>query len=168
MHIDAISLSKFLSRYANVFGADLKKVTHEEVSVLFPELERASKRELRTKGEVLAFIKAHKEELLLGKIVLVSAGRYLIPYYTPVLIEDMDLSEEEEMYFEREAVPTRINNKVYDYSTLKEFELRNLLRRKFNSSRNQINARKELESRGFAKTRKYRRCNFKKIDIEED
>ena len=37
-----ISLSKFLSRYACVEGKDLKKLTHEDVEVLFPQLKRTS------------------------------------------------------------------------------------------------------------------------------
>jgi len=165
MNIESISLSKFLSRYANVYGADLKRMTHDEVKVLFPELRRASNNPLKTKNDVLSFIKTHKEELILGKVVLVSDGRTMYPYYTPELTDDM----EEEMYVDREETKDfEIDDEVYDYSNLSEYELRELLRRKYNSYRNQTCARRELQSRGIAITKKYRRNDFKKNNYEEE
>ena len=140
MYLDSISLSKFLSRYAKVYGVNLKKITHDEVKVLFPELKRATFQEL----------KANKELVISGKVLLVNDGRKTIPYYAPELTDDL----EEEMYLDREEVNDfEMNEEVSDCSDLSEYELRQLLRRKYNSYKNQINARRELESRGIRRAR---------------
>ncbi len=150
-----ISLSKFLARYANVTGVNLKKITHDEVKYLFPYLRRSSFDE----------IKKHKELIMNGKVVLVSDGRKVIPYYTPVLDFEYDA---EALYLDREEVPQEeIDDNEYDYASMSEYELRELLVRKCNSFRNQMRARHELEHRGIAITKKYRRCEYKKI-IEEE
>ncbi len=162
--IDTISLSKFLSRYCNVKGDSLKKITHEEVKVLFPELSRAKDKALRTKNEILSYIKSNKEDLLYGRILLVSDGHYIIPYFTPVLSTEL----EDEMQVERHAEPgIKVDDEHYDYSKLNEYELRQLLRRKFSSPRNQTCARRELHDRGISITKKYRRNDYK-IKLEEE
>ena len=148
---EIISLSKFLSRYVNVCGVNLKKITHDEVKALFPFIKRSSFDE----------IKKHKELLITGKVLLVSDGRKTIPYYTPILDYEKD---SESLYLEREEVPKlELNDAHYDYSKLSEFELRELLVRKYNSFRNQVNARHELEHRGISITKKYKRSDYKII-----
>ena len=164
MDFEPISLAKFLSRYENVYGVDLKRITHEEACVLFPELERARQSILKTDKQILEYIKAHREEILLGKIALVKYKKYIIPYYTPEITDDM----REGNYFEREEVPFEIDDEIYDYEELNEYELRELLRRKYNSYRNQVCARRELNSRGISVTKKYRRSEFKKYNYEEE
>ncbi len=164
MNIEPISLSKFLSRYANVTGYNLKKITHEEVKLLFPELVSTSFKELRSKMRENNEEKNISELFLSGKVILVTDGRHTIPYYTPTLSEEY----EEEMQFEREDCEIEVDDRVYDYTSLNEYELRRLLRRKFNSYRNQVCARKELEVRGIEITKKYRRSDYKKDYYEED
>lgn len=72
------------------------------------------------------------------------------------------------MRFNREEVDTTItlDDKVYDYVNMSVYELRCLLVRKFNSTRNQYCARRELNRRGIPITRKYKRVN--KIINEND
>jgi hypothetical protein len=148
---EIISLSKFLSRYVNVCGVNLKKITHEEVKALFPFLRRST----------FEAVKKHKELLLTGKVVLVTDGKKTIPYYTPVLDYE---KESEALYLEREEAPDIVlDDTHYDYSKLSEYKLRALLVRKYNSFRNQCNARHELEHRGIARTKKYKRSDYKKV-----
>ena len=60
-----------------------------------------------------------------------------------------------------------IDDNHYDYSQLSEYELRQLLRRKFSSYRNQINARRELSQRGIAITKKYNRASYCPWEIKK-
>ena len=137
MYRDVMSLSKFLSRYVQVKGVDLNHVKHDEVKFLFPFLKRASFDE----------IKYNRELIYSGKVILVSDGKKTIPYYVPQLEMDVDYEYDE---FERQNALTNIvDDKYYDYSSMSEYELRQLLRRKFNSRRNQKEAKKELLSRGI-------------------
>ena len=148
-----MSLSKFLSRYVCMQGDNLKRITHEEVKYLFPYLKRAS----------FALIEENRELLYMGKITLVNDGKKTIPYFTPELefsdIEYNDLERQEEE-------PFQVDDNHYDYSRLSEYELRQLLRRKFSSYRNQINARRELSQRGIAITKKYNRASYKNVKDE--
>lgn len=147
----SISLAKFLSRYANLTGKDLKKVTHDEVKYIFPFLKRAS----------FETVKDNPDLVKNGKVLLVDDGKKQIYYYVPE-IKDID-----EMEFNREEIDTRIvqDDKVYDYANMSIYELRCLLVRKFNSYRNQCCARHELNKRGIEITKKYKRNN-KKITLE--
>lgn len=149
---NSISLSKFLSRYVSLEGKDLKKVTHKEVKALFPFLKRAGFEDVSN----------HPELIRLGKVVLVDDGHNCIYYYIP------ERTESETMRFNREEVDTTItlDDKVYDYVNMSVYELRCLLVRKFNSTRNQYCARRELNRRGIPITRKYKRVN--KIINEND
>ena len=148
-----ISLAKFLSRYKYVEGEDLKKITHEEAIKLFPDLKRSTYEEVSNNRELLAN----------GKIVFVDDGKRKIPYYIPEVLDDIDTME-----FHREPVsPVEIDDNDYDYSSMSVYELRCLLKRKFNSNRNQMNARKELNRRGITLNKKYNRNDIKKKMIEE-
>ena len=151
--IKEISLSKFLSRYVSLNGEDLKKITHAEVKKLFPELKRSSFDEISENPELLVS----------GKVILVSDGKHRIPYYVPKV-----MNEGEDLEFHREAIPPReIDDTVYDYTKMSIYELRCLLARKFNSYRNQACARRELNRRGIELSRKYKRCDFKRKNIDE-
>ena len=151
MKSQELSLSKFLSRYSYLKGADLIKVTHKEVAYLFPELRRSSFDE----------IKKNPELLFTGKVVIVNDGKKSIPYYVPQLSnDDIDCLD-----FNREAIKEReIDDSVYDYTNMSIYELRCLLERKFNSYRNQNCARRELNRRGIVLNKKYKRNN----KIEEE
>lgn len=144
---DEISLAKFLARYYNLTGKDLKKIRHEDVKELFPDVRRISFEDLRKKPQLLA----------LGIVLLVNDGHRTIPYFAP----ELTLKETEYNEINREAIPSTINDRFYNYSELNERELRNLLVRKKNSYRNQKAARKELESRGISITKKYNRNDYK-------
>jgi hypothetical protein len=64
--------------------------------------------------------------------------------------------------------PLQIDYRKHDYQNMSVYELKCLLKRKFNSCFNQRNARKELENRGVILTKKYNRCEEKKKIIEEE
>lgn len=139
-----ITLAKFLSRFKFIKGRDLKKITHEEVKELFPEIKRTTFEE----------VERHKELLCTGKYILVNDGKKIIPYIVPELdIENTDYQE-----LNREKSPEiNVDDNNYDFSKLSEYELRQLLRRKFSSKKNQYLARKELNKRGVEITKKYKR-----------
>ena len=149
-----ISLSKFLSRYACVEGKDLKKLTHEDVEVLFPQLKRTS----------FEIVFNNPDLLYSGKVLIVYDGKSAIPYIVPKMeIQDMDMmcvSREEEKV-------KQVDDKVYDYTSMSIYELRCLLVRKFNSTRNQVCARKELNKRGVEITKKYKRIKIDYSNMED-
>ena len=148
---NAINLSKFLSRYAHVEGKNLTKVTHKEVKALFPNITRCS----------FDVIEDNPNLIYEGVVVLVNDGKTTIPYYVPSLdCEDNDYLEfnrEEDEIFEPDDT-------VYDYEDMSVYELRCLLRRKFNSYRNQTCARRELNRRGIVLKKKYDRNSFKRME----
>lgn len=147
MIVESMSLSKFLSRYVNLKGVNLNKIKHDEVKYLFPFLKRATFEEVGN----------NKDLLYTGKVILVNDGKKTIPYYVPELTVD---ENKEYLEVEREVVNTNlVDDKHYDYSELSEYELRQLLRRKFSSSRNQREAKRELESRGINLKRKIKDIN---------
>ena len=150
MKCNAINLSKFLSRYAYVEGKDLTKVTHKEVKTLFPNLTRCS----------FDVIKENPNLIYEGVVVLVNDGKTTIPYYVPTLDFDEALYLEFNREEEDELEP---DDTIYDYESMSVYELRCLLRRKFNSYRNQNCARKELNRRGIVLKKKYDRNEFKNI-----
>ena len=146
MKNNIMSLSKFLSRYGGLQGNSLTKVTHEEVKRLFPYLKRSSFEEIRSNPELL----------LTGQVLLISDGKHTIPYYVPYVQEE----DIEYLDFNREdPEPLKIDDNVYDYANMSVYELRCLLRRKFNSYRNQTCARRELAHRGIELSKKYKRNN---------
>ena len=139
-----ITLAKFLSRYEFIKGRDLKKITHEEVKELFPEIKRTTFED----------VERHKELLCTGKYILVNDGKKIIPYIVP----ELNYKENDYQELNREKTTGIIvDDNNYDYSKLSEYELRQLLRRKFSSKRNQYLARKELIQRGIEITKKYKR-----------
>ncbi len=148
-----ISLSKFLSRYACVEGKDLKKLTHEDVEVLFPNLKRTS----------FEVVLDNPELLYSGKVLMVYDGKSAIPYIVPNISKEdytiMSVTREEE-----KVKP--VDDTVYDYTSMSIYELRCLLVRKFNSNRNQVCARRELNKRGIEITKKYKRVkiDYKKME----
>ncbi len=149
-----ISLSKFLSRYACVEGKDLKKLTHEDVEVLFPQLKRTS----------FEIVFDNPDLLYSGKVLMVYDGKSAIPYIVPKMeIQDMDM-----MCVSREEEKVKpVDDKVYDYTSMSIYELRCLLVRKFNSTRNQVCARKELNKRGVEITKKYKRIKIDYSNMED-
>lgn len=153
--LNEISLPKFLSRYCNLTGGDLAKLTHEDVKEFFPEIERSTFESIRKDPSLT----------LSGKVLLVNDGKKVIPYYAPVI----DFSvEDEPMHVRLEKDDTRIviDRATHDYTKMSIPELKLMLRHKFNSRRNQRNARIELESRGVVLSRKYDR-NKEKRKVEE-
>lgn len=147
-----ISLSKFLSRYLYVTGEDLTKMTHKEIFTLFDFLERSS----------FDYIDENIDCIYEGEVALVSDGKTVLPYYVPELeYQDKEFFQ---IHVQRNGAIT-IDDNIYDYSSLSEYELRELLRRRFSSARNQYNARKELTNRGIEITKKYKRNN--KIEGED-
>lgn len=157
MNQKSIALSKFLSRYHNLTGDNLTKLTHKDVKILFPHLERYSFDELESNPELLYS----------GDVVMVSDGKSVIPYRVPKI----ELFEEDPLEVCREEEPKIvITPKHYRYDKMSIYELRCLLERKFNHIKNRREARKELESRGIVLKKKYVRenaHNIKKKDMEE-
>lgn len=147
-----ISLAKFLSRFVSLYGKDLKKVTHNEVKILFPNLKRCS------------FNKIKENPMLIydGDVILVDDGKTIIPYYIP---KEETLNSEST--FIREKVKEReIDDSYHDYASMSIYELRCLLERKYNSCRNQCAARRELNKRGVVLHKKYKRSEEKRKGFE--
>lgn len=157
MKYNSISLSKFLSRYVNLDGVDLSKVTHEQVKQLFPYLKRSS----------FEYVEKHPEDVCRGVIVMVSDKFHTIPYYVPTLNENLGKLQEFKVEFDEVKIK---DEEHYDYASMSVYELRKLLNTKFNSYKNSREARRELESRGIVLTRKYNRNTdgFNKKKIMED
>ena len=168
-----ISLSKFLARYCNLTGKDLSRLTHTDVSILFPALRRVERREFETcydDEELMDFDDSLDEckeyetldDLVIsGRAMLVNDGRRVVPYYVPEINRE---TLEEPMELNMEVVDTTIHvdNARHDYTKMNIYELRNMLRRKFNSGMNQRNARRELERRGVVLSKKYNRVEEKR------
>lgn len=147
-----ISLAKFLSRFESLSGKDLKKVTHEDVKVLFPNLKRST----------FESIKRNPKLIYTNQVVLVSDGRKVVPYYVP----NEQICEEETEFVREEVEQRKIDDTVYDYTSMSIYELRCLLERKFNSYRNQVCARRELDKRGVVLHKKYKRSEEKRKGLE--
>ncbi len=150
----SIQLSKFLSRYYPVCGRDLREITHQEAQKLFSDLRTMDLYDL---NKSYAPGRRNLEKIYTGEIIIVNDGREIVAYYAP----ELSLELEDLTHVNREEEDVRINDEVYDYACLSEYRLRELLRRKFNSYRNQTCARRELQKRGIEITKKYKRNNFK-------
>ena len=120
-NINEMSLSKFLSRFCNLTGEDLSKIHHNDVKVLFPNLERSSFEEIE-KNPLL---------ILTGSVILVNDGEKTIPYYVPIT-DDFDLEDPMEVQLER-TEGICVDYSKHDYAHMSIYELRQLLKRKFNS-----------------------------------
>lgn len=154
MKYETITLSKFLSRTLGLGGSDLKKISHLDAKILFPQLKRST----------FEYVNKHPEEITRGKILMVSDGRTVIPYYVPTLETKLDFYE---VKIEREE-PRKINDERYDYTAMSIYELKQLLNTRFNSYRNSREARRELEKRGIVLTKKYNRNEIKKMKEDEE
>ncbi len=150
----SMNLSKFLTRYCNITGKDLSRLHHEDVYWLFPNLKRATFEEVERYPGLVAT----------GQIILVDDGRKIIPYKTPELQYD-ELEEPTEFIMEDKTDGPKVDYGKHDYTKMNVFELRQMLRRKFNSALNQKYARRELEERGIVLSKKYDR-NEEKRKIE--
>ena len=147
----SITLSKFLSRYMAVDGKALTKVSHADVKILFPSIQRTS----------FEYAEKHQEDIMMGRILIVFDGKTTIPYIVP---------KEDEITDSRTTMPHKESKKEkrhhYDYSRMKIYELKQLLNARFNTYKVSRNARQELESRGvLVKKKKYKR--IKTVDMEE-
>lgn len=154
MKYETITLSKFLSRTLGLEGKDLKRITHLDVKELFPNLKRST----------FKHVERCPEELKTGKIIMVSDGKSIVPYYVPRLKTRF---EEQRVKIEFDEVE-EIVDKEYDYASMTIYELKQLLNRKFNTYKNSREARKELEKRGVVLTKKYNRNEVKKIKEDEE
>ena len=169
--INDISLAKFLSRYASLKGRNLKKLTHDDVKILFPQLQRCSFDDL----------KEHPEYVYNNIVMFVNDGKHTIPYFVKKIKkdeEDLETIEEvegpeiiediEELEIIREEVaPIQVDDSDYDFSKLTNYELRCLLPRRTNSLRNQSGAKRELNRRGIVLHKDYDRNEVKKLLLRE-
>jgi len=150
MKENIITLAKFISRYFAVRGSALKKLSHEDVKHLFPNLKRST----------FSFIENHPLEVENGNVILVTDGKKIIPYYVP----SFDKMETEEIVIE---VETKKEKKtIPNYSDMKIYELKKLLNIRFNGRSVSRRARRELEDRGVVLNKKYNRQEFKKWKCE--
>ena len=150
-----MSLSKFLSRYYSLSGKNLKNTNHREVKILFPKLRMIPLDDFATS-------KRNIDLLRTKKVVIVNDGKDSYAYYVPEITRSDELIE----FNREEDTSNKIDDTVYDYSKMSIYELRCLLVRKFNSSRNQMCAKKELTHRGVVLHKKYDRNSVKKDGIE--
>lgn len=153
MKYETITLSKFLSRTLGLEGSDLKRITHLDAKTLFPDLKRST----------FEHVEKCPEEILTGKIMMVSDGKTIVPYYVPTLKTEFEIQEVKIEYDEVEEIV----DKKYDYADMTIYELKQLLNRKFNSYKNSREARKELEKRGIVLTKKYNRNEVKRMKEDE-
>lgn len=153
MKYETITLSKFLSRTLGLEGKDLKRITHLDAKELFPNLKRST----------FEHVERCPEELRSGKIIMVSDGKTVIPYYVPRLKTRF---EEQRVKIEFDEVE-EVVDKEYDYTSMTIYELKQLLNRKFNTYKNSREARRELEKRGVVLTKKYNRNEVKRMKEDE-
>ena len=156
MYYKSITLSKFLARYLNFGGEELRKLTHADVKELFPQIERCS----------YDIIDKNPELLAKGYVMMVTDGRNTIPYKVPSL----DYLKGETLEINRKTEPPiLIKECKYNYSKMSVYELKCLLTRKFNASKNRRDAKKELEDRGVVLSKKYvRQRDNKKVENMEE
>lgn len=153
MKNEEISLSKFLSRTLGLGGEKLSEITHDDVKVLFPQIKRSS----------FSFIEKNPQSLRMGLVQLVNDGRKTIPYYVPIVENNFEIQQ-----VDFESIPKyQIEDKTYDYTKMSIYELKQLLNTKFNTYRNSREARRELERRGVVLTKKYKRCEIKRMKEDE-
>ncbi len=153
MKYETITLSKFLSRTMGLEGIDLKKITHLAAKELFPELKRST----------FEHVKKFPEDIMTGKIMMVSDGKTVVPYYAPTIKKDLEMKEVRIEFDD----PEEPKDKEYDYTRMSVYELKQLLNRKFNTYKNAREARKELEKRGIVLTKKYNRNEVKRMKEDE-
>ena len=148
----SVTLSKFLSRFLAVDGMALTKLSHADVRVLFPMLKRAS----------FEYVEKHPEDVMCGKILMVSDGKKTIPYIVP----DSKISVIKRTYMPEIEVVVKEKKITYDYTSMKVYELKKLLNARFSTYKVSRSARNELENRGELVKRKYKRN--KRIELEEE
>ena len=140
---NVISLAKFLNKYVSLCGEDLKKLTHEDVQILFPDFKRSSFEKINSNPALITS----------GKVVLVNDGKKTIPYYAPPAVFFAD--EYTEFFLDRiDEVPDFIR---YDYTEMSNYELKKLLKEKFSTHKEKKNARRELEDRGVVMRKEMKR-----------
>lgn len=146
-----MNLSKFLTRFCNITGKDLSQLHHEDVYWLFPNLKRATFKKIEENPELVAT----------GQIIIVDDGKTLVPYYAPKILYDQ-LSEPTEFVLKDKKTGSMVDYSKHDVIRMNEYELRLMLRKKFNSIANQRQARRELEDRGVVLSKKYNRTEEKR------
>lgn len=166
MEIQVMSVSKFVSKYFNLSGKDISKLTHVDLQHIFRLLEPKdwgqipSYSKCVTKdGSIMindSIFKKYINELMSGEAILIDDGHRIIAYKTPYVLYD---TQEPYTYSEQKTV---VDDGYYDYSTMEESEIRKHLVRTENSYRNQVEARKELKRRKIPVTKKYDRNEFKR------
>jgi hypothetical protein len=149
-----ITLAKFLTRYLGIVGEDVKKISHDDVRYLFPEVKRSS----------FSYIEKYPRSIEVGEVLLVNDGKKTIPYYAPNVDEITQITD---IGCTSEKSHTK---KALDYANMSTFELKQLLNIKFNGYHVSRTARRELEDRGVQLNKKYNREEFKKWrkDYERD
>lgn len=146
----SVTLSKFLSRFLMVDGMALTKVTHADVKMLFPMLKRSS----------FEYVEKHPEEVMMGRILMVSDGKKVIPYIVPE-VRKIDITMMPKFVEEK-----RTGKRETDYTKMRVYELKSLLNLRFNTYKVSRSARNELENRGELLKKKYKRV--KKVELEEE
>ena len=151
---NVITLAKFLTRYLGIVGEDIKNLTHEDIKFLFPNIKRAT----------FAYIEKYPGAVNSGNVLLVNDGKKTIPYYAPTIIQDREVTIHE---YKRQKEEKK---RVTDYTSMRIFELKELLNIRLNGYSTSRQARRELEDRGVVLRKKYNREEFKKWrrDYERD
>lgn len=152
MQLKSISLNKFLKLYLGIENEVLKKMTHNDVKILLPDLCRCS----------FEYAYENCEMVLKGDIIIVSDAKgMIVPYLKP----------HEKMQFNVGLIYANETKKVAKITTDKEniklkemsnYELKLLLNVSKNGYAVSNSARKELEERGNVKPKqkvKKRVCN---------
>ena len=149
-----ISLTKFLARYLFLTGEDLKRLTHDDVKILFPNLKRCTFERIKEDPKLLES----------REVLLVSDSHKIIPYYVPKTKEyDYDYAS---VNASGVIDDRTVIQKEYDFFTMTNYELKTLLENKLNTRKNRMRAKRELEDRGIILKKKYKRVkeDFNKED----
>ena len=108
MKYETITLSKFLSRTLGLEGSDLKRITHLDAKTLFPDLKRST----------FEHVEKCPEEILTGKIMMVSDGKTIVPYYVPTLKTEFEIQEVKIEY--DEVLNRYIEMAINNYDNIEE------------------------------------------------
>ena len=142
--MEKIALSKFIARSYNIQGSDLKKMTHEMVKSLFPDLKRTS----------FEYLEKNPSLMAQGEIVLVEDARgKVIPYFAPEIDYTIEDVEEVSINFDKAKV-----EKFKDVEDMTNYELK-MAAKKTTNIGTLRKVKKELEKRDLKKSKEY---NIKK------
>ena len=121
MEIQLISVSKFVTKYFNLSGKDVKKLTHVGLQHTFRLLEPLNWGEMPSYSKCVtkdgtiiindSIYKRHINELISGQAILIDDGHRIMAYKTPQVLFDVQQSD---IYKVEKMV---VDDGYYDYDS---------------------------------------------------